>query len=124
MVGDQAHSLLSLVVLTRPIENASEARYFCRFARRTVHDPVDRSFVLTPLSPHLIPRSERRKEELVGSGLTPTITDLTPGVLGPLEGFTDLGYKPFSAFGFNQERHLTWRVNYPRRPSSACPPND
>jgi hypothetical protein len=117
-VTRRIHSLC-FVVLTKRIGGYYESRAFCRFARKSVNDATDISLVFTPLHQRLIRRLERRGQNLVSGSLTPTITDLTPDVLGPLEGFIDLGYKVFSAFGFNEERHLTWRVGCPRLPLSS-----
>ncbi|KAF9876158.1 hypothetical protein CkaCkLH20_06101 [Colletotrichum karsti] len=43
-----------------------------------------------------------------------SVCDLTPNVLGPLEGFTEMGFKVLAGAGFDESRHMTWRIQNPQ----------
>ncbi|KAL3292404.1 C-5 cytosine methyltransferase [Colletotrichum asianum] len=86
--------------------------FFCRFAR-SVHDD---SLAILPISPHLLAPRHRRKLRGFPDASTGWVTDLTPEVLGPMEGFCSAGYRPFAAFGFDEKRDATWKIRHP-----ACP---
>ena len=63
-----------------------------------------------PLAPELLPRRDRRKRDGFTEFSMASVLDLTPNVLGPLEGFTDLGCRVIAGMGFREDRHNTWRV--------------
>ncbi|KAK2737841.1 hypothetical protein CKAH01_18816 [Colletotrichum kahawae] len=86
--------------------------FFCRFAR-SVHDD---SLAMLPISSHLLAPRHRRKLRGFPDASTGWVTDLTPGVLGPMEGFRSAGYRPFAASGFDEERDATWKIRHPTCP--------
>lgn len=94
-----------------PLTDAVESRTpFCRFARSV----IDEAITVMPLAPELLPRRDRRRQDGFAGVSVASVADLTPNVLGPLEGFTDIadmGYRVLAGVGFKEDRHSTWRVS-------------
>ncbi|KAF5525034.1 putative modification methylase [Colletotrichum aenigma] len=86
--------------------------FFCRFARSVYDDFL----TMLPISPHLLAPRHRRKMRGFPDASPGWVTDLTPDVLGPMEGFSSAGFLPFAAFGFDEKRHATWKVRHPTCP--------
>ncbi|KAJ9156285.1 C-5 cytosine methyltransferase [Pleurostoma richardsiae] len=82
---------------------------FCRFARTASTDAI----TLVPLAPHLLKRQDRWRPKGLSDPTMPFVIDLTPNVLGPLEGFTESGCGALLGIGFDPERDMSWRVRYP-----------
>ncbi|KAF4880964.1 putative modification methylase [Colletotrichum fructicola] len=85
---------------------------FCRFARSVHDDSID----LIPISQHLLPPQDRRSNPGFTGTASEGAIDLTPGVLGLMEGFCSAGYQPFAAFGFNESSDATWKIRH-----QTCP---
>lgn len=88
------------------LDDLDANEFFCRFAR-SVHDDF---LTMLPISSHLLAPRHRRKMRGFPDASPGWVTDLTPDVLGPMEGFSSAGFLPFAAFGFDEERHATWKV--------------
>ncbi|KAF4835438.1 putative modification methylase [Colletotrichum siamense] len=86
-------------------ENLHKDKFFCRFSRSVRGDFL----TLAPISPHLLARQDRRKKAGFPDASPGWVVDLTPEVLGPMEGFCSAGYQPFAAFGFDEDRDVTWK---------------
>lgn len=85
----------------------SRTGYYCRFAVRC-NGPPD-SAVMMPVASHLLTHSKRWPEPRYISGV-PSVIDLTPGCLGPAEGFAQAGARIDAAMGFDSVRDCTWKV--------------
>lgn len=79
---------------------------FCRLAWMA---SAPGSIVLSPMQPRLLPPRDRPKQICFDSTEADVI-DLTPELLGPLEGFCEAGFNALAGLGFNPERHMTWKV--------------
>lgn len=88
------------------IDNIGDMNPFCRFAR-TVDDE---RIVFMPVASGLLPHQDPQKPAYLTVPFPPYVFDLTPGILGPLEGFSETGCKTFAGIGFDEARHITWRV--------------
>ncbi|KAK1770181.1 hypothetical protein QBC33DRAFT_313551 [Phialemonium atrogriseum] len=102
-----------VVHCVQPPPDAVESRTpFCRFA----HSVIDEAITVMPLASELLPRRDRIRQDSFAEVSVLSVVDLTPNVLGPLEGFTDIadmGYRVLAGVGFKEDRHSTWRVRYP-----------
>ena len=66
--------------------------------------------MLTPVASHLFRPAYRWKEATFSTASAPLAFDMTPGVLGPAEGLAQAGHTIQAAFGFEQARHVSWKV--------------
>jgi hypothetical protein len=64
-----------------------------------------------PLISALLPRRDRRKLPGFTEISKASVTDATPRVLGPLEGFTNMGWSVFAGLGYEPCKDYTWRVS-------------
>lgn len=64
---------------------------------------------MMPVASHLLTHSKRWPEPRYISG-APSVIDLTPGCLGPAEGFAQAGARIDAAMGFDPVRDCTWKV--------------
>ena len=69
---------------------------------------------MTPLAQHCVPNGIQATHGGFRYPSAPVVFDLSPGILGPSEGFSKAFFEIFSSIGFDESRHTTWKV----RPSS------
>jgi hypothetical protein len=81
---------------------------FCRFGVRT--GGAEKVACLTPIASHLLQPHHRWRGCKFSNTCSPLVLDFTPAVLGPSEGFSQAGFDVQAAIGFDQDRHLTWKV--------------
>ena len=86
----------------------TDGSIFCRFACATTEPD---SVLLSPLASHLLPRRDRQKQASFAACSEMNVLDLTPEVLGPLEGLCEAGFKASAGIDFDPERHMSWRVS-------------
>ncbi|CAI0650363.1 unnamed protein product [Colletotrichum noveboracense] len=112
---DRAESVrarFDIVHCVQTPDNLDADKIFCRFARSVHDDSID----LIPISQHLLPPQDRRSNPGFTGTASEEAIDLTPGVLGLMEGFCSAGYQPFAAFGFNESSDATWKIRH-----QTCP---
>lgn len=83
---------------------------FCRFAIRGAASNVPVAACWTPLASRLLQQRDRWRGRQFTDTSRPFVVDFTPGILGPAEGFSQAGFDIQAALGFDQERHLSWKV--------------
>ncbi|OAG35296.1 hypothetical protein AYO21_10498 [Fonsecaea monophora] len=87
----------------------------------TVVTGVDHVLQLPPAS-HLLQRRDRWPAPQFDTTSRPSVVDFTPGVLGPAEGFSQAGFDIRAALGFDQERHLSWKIRHAQSQVYDGPP--
>ncbi|KIX97808.1 uncharacterized protein Z520_06586 [Fonsecaea multimorphosa CBS 102226] len=94
---------------------------FCRFAVRgaTINEQVA---CWTPIASHLLQRRDRWVAPQFINASRPSVVDFTPGILGPAEGFSQAGFDIQAALGFDQERHLSWKIRHTQSQVYDGPP--
>ncbi len=110
--------LITLALLTSNTLADPSGILFCRFARSVSQDGI----VVMPLAPHLLDRRNRQKLDGFPETSVLSVVDLSPNILGPLEGFVNTGCTAFAGIGFDEEHDSTWRVSLQSSKLSRCIP--
>ncbi|KIW86756.1 uncharacterized protein Z519_12669 [Cladophialophora bantiana CBS 173.52] len=84
---------------------------YCRF---TIKGSTSNSTAAcwTPLSSDLLSRRDRWRGPQFNNISRPAVVNFTPGILGPAEGFSQAVFDIQAAMGFDQERHLSWKIRH------------
>lgn len=88
--------------------DAHEGAFFCRFAVCTAVTMGVACF--TPVATDLLGYQHRWPRPTYSSPTEPVVLDLSPGVLGTSEGFSQANYNVLAAVGFDKNRHYNWKV--------------
>lgn len=75
---------------------------------------------ITPVASDLLPTKLRWRKPKFANSFEPLVLELTPGVLGPSEGFAQAGFPISTALRFDESRHITWKVRIRKEKASGA----
>ena len=84
---------------------------FCRFAISGSADGTTACIMPLSSDTGLLPHQDRWKHRQFGPTSQACLFDLSPKILGPVEGFVQAGYVVHSVLGIDPENHATWKVS-------------
>ncbi|OQV05976.1 hypothetical protein CLAIMM_10624 [Cladophialophora immunda] len=121
LMGCSNNALGGVEHVLQPPPGSGDGSMFCRFAIRgaTSNDQIA---CLTPVASHLLQRRDRWPAPQFVNASRPSVVDFTPGILGPAEGFSQAGLEIQAALGFDQERHLSWKIRHTKSQVYDGPP--
>ncbi|KAF7588863.1 hypothetical protein BBP40_005081 [Aspergillus hancockii] len=91
-------------------EDVSQSGLFCRFAVRS-GKPGSAACIM-PVASHLLPHSKRWPTPRYSYISPPKVLDLSPSIVGVIEGFRQSGCEIHAGIGFDPASDLTWKAAY------------